>query len=102
MILSSAKTFLEDIEAANKSGFTEDFMCQKGHLIGRNNKTKYTAANCTLIESCRHEGLSDPSGASILFLIACSDDIKGCLSSGDGIGADTDLITFVLSMKKKK
>lgn len=78
MILSSAKTLLEDIEAAKKTGFIEDFMYQKGHLIERNNKAKYTAANCTLIESFRHEGLSDPSDASILFLIACSDGIKGC------------------------
>ncbi len=102
MILSTNKTLLEDIKAAKEAGYTEDFMYQNDLLIGRNNKKKYTQADCTLIESCRHEGMSDPSDASILFLIECKDGVKGCLSSGYGIGADADLIQFVLGIKKEK
>ncbi|MFK7983480.1 MAG: phosphoribosylpyrophosphate synthetase [Saprospiraceae bacterium] len=102
MILSPNKTLLEDITAAKKAGFTEDFMYQKGHLIGRSNKRKYAKKDCKLIESCRHEGLSNPSDASILFLIECTDGTKGCLSSAYGVGADTDLIEFVLAIKKNK
>lgn len=102
MILSPSKTLLEDITAAKEAGFTEDFMYQNGHLIGRHNKIKYTEKDCKLIESCRHEGLSDPSDASILFLIECSDGTKGCLSSAYGVGADTDLIDFVLTIKRNQ
>lgn len=102
MILSPSKTLLEDIETAKKEGYTEDFMYQKGYLIGRNNKVKYRKEDCILIESCRHEGLSDPSDASILFLIECKDNTKGCLSSAYGTSADTDLIEFVLSLEKKQ
>lgn len=58
--------------------------------------------NKEYVESCRHEGLSDPSDASILFLIECKDGTKGCLSSAYGISADTDLIEFVLSLEKRK
>jgi len=101
MILSPSKTLLEDIESAKKAGYTEDFLYQQEHLIGRNNKKKYPKEDCKLIESCRHEGLSDPSDASILFLIECTDGTKGCLSSGYGVGADTELIEFVLAIKQQ-
>lgn len=100
MILSPAKTLLEDIEVAKEEGYTEDFMYQKGYLIGRKNKLSYRKEDCVLIESCRHEGLSNPSDASILFLIKCKDGTKGCLSSAYGIGADIDLMEFVLSLEK--
>lgn len=101
MILPPNKTLLEDIEIAKKAGYTEDFLYQDNSLVGRSTKNKYQKEDCTLVESSRHEGLSDPDDASILFLIECKDGVKGCLSSAYGVNADTDLIDFVLSLNKK-
>lgn len=101
-LLSSEKTLLEDIEAAKVAGYTEDFMFINNQLKGRNNQKFYEKSDCTLIEYCRHEGISDPSDLSILFLINCNDGTKGCLSSAYGVGADTDLIEFVMALEKEK
>ena len=102
MILSVQNTLTEDIQLARKNGFTEDFYHRDGFLIGRNNGKSYSKTDCELIEYCRHEGLTDPSDASILFLIECRDGTKGCLSSAYGAYADTEVIEFVLAIKKKE
>lgn len=101
MILSVNKTLIEDIEAAKKTGFTADFMYIKQKIIDRKTKKEYTNKDCLLIEFCRHEGMNDPSDSSILFLIECYDNTKGCLSSAYGKDADQNLINFVLKLNKK-
>ncbi len=101
MILSNSRTLLEDIAFAKRSGYDEEFIFQESALIGRNNRKRYERDECTLVEYCVHEGLSDPSDQSILFLISCGDGTKGCLSSSYGTYADTDLIDFVMSLKKE-
>ncbi len=100
MILSVSNTLLEDLAAAKESGYIEDFMYLDNQLIARNSKKAYAAKDCTLMEYCRHEGMNDPSDASIVFLIKCTDGTKGCLSSAYGKDADTDLIDFVLALEK--
>lgn len=102
MILSNSRTLLQDITVAKSEGFTEDFMYKNGNLIGRNNGKNYSSNGCVLIEYCIHEGLSDPSDQSILFLIECRDGTKGCLSSAYGIYADSNLMDFCMSMERKK
>lgn len=101
MILSSQKTLLEDIQAAKKNGFTTDFLYREHKIYDRNTNIGYDKNQCTLIEYCRHEGLNDPSDASMLFLISCDDNVKGCLSSNYGVHANPDLMEFVLSLKSK-
>lgn len=101
-MLSNSRTLLEDITQAKSYGYSEDFMFRNEKLIGRNNNISYNKADCTLIEFCIHEGLSDPSEQSILFLIECSDGTKGCLSSAYGIYAESELIEFCLSIRKKE
>jgi len=100
-MLSNSRTLLEDIREAKNSGYSEEFMFRNDKLIGRNNNISYKKDDCTLIEYCIHEGLSDPSEQSILFLIECTDGTKGCLSSAYGIYADSQLIEFCLSIRKK-
>ncbi len=100
-ILSNSRTLLEDIEEAKLSGYLEEFMFRNDKLIGRNNNNSYQKDECVLIEYCIHEGMSDPSDQSILFLIECIDGTKGCLSSAYGIYAETELIDFCSSIRKK-
>jgi len=102
MILSNSRTLLEDISEAKNNGYLEEFIFKSGKLIGRNNKVTYESFDCVLIEYCIHEGMSDPSDQSILFLIECKDGTRGCLSSSYGIYADSELIEFFLSLSKKK
>lgn len=73
MMLSNSRTLLEDITEAKNSGYSEEFMFRNDKLIGRNNNISYQKDDCSLIEYCIHEGLSDPSEQSILFLIECTD-----------------------------
>jgi hypothetical protein len=101
MIVSNSKTLLEAIEQAKASGYTEEFMYRDDRLIDRQNAKSYTKEECLLVEYCVHEGMSDPSDQSILFLIECADGTSGCLSSSYGIYADTDLVEFCLSLSKK-
>ena len=100
-MLSNSRTLLEDITEAKNAGYSEEFMFRNDNLIGRNNNITYKKDDCSLIEYCIHEGLSDPSEQSILFLIKCTDGTKGCLSSAYGIYADSQLIEFCLSIRKK-
>ena len=100
MILSNSRTLLEDIEEAKINGFDEEFIYVKNSIKGRNNKVTYEKHQCKMTEYCVHEGMSDPSDQSILFLIECDDDVKGCLSSSYGIYADPDLIEFCLAIGK--
>ncbi|MBV1925315.1 MAG: hypothetical protein KUG49_02250 [Dokdonia sp.] len=102
MILSQSNTLPEDIEAARKEGYTSDFMYRDDRLLCRSNNVWYEKEACILVEYCRHEGMNDPGDSSILFLIACTDGVKGCLSSAYGTDADTDLIEFVLALKKEQ
>lgn len=101
MILSNSRTLLEDITEAKLCGYSEEFMYRNNKLIGRNNTNSYQKYECVLIEYCIHEAMSDPSDQSILFLIECVDGTKGCLSSAYGIYADSELIDFCSSLKRK-
>ncbi len=101
MILSSHKTLLEDIQTAKEKGFTVDFLFKDNIIYDRATNKGYTKTQCFLVEYCRHEGLNDPSDASILFLITCDDGVKGCLSSNYGIHADIDLMQFALSLRSQ-
>ena len=100
MILSRKNSLLEDIAAARKAGYMDDFMYRAQQLISRTSKKAYSADACTLVEYCRHEGMNDPGDSSILFLIACNDGTKGCLTSAYGVDADTNLIEFVRSLPR--
>jgi hypothetical protein len=101
MILSNSRTLLQDITEAQNSGYLEEFMFRIDKLIGRKNNVSYKKEECMIIEYCIHENASDPSEQSILFLIECMDGTKGCLSSAYGIYAETELIEFCLSLRKK-
>ena len=100
MILSQSNTLTQDINAARKAGYLIELYFRNGKLIGRNPNRSYSPSDCFLVEHCRHEGMSDPGDASILFLIQCADGQKGYLSSAYGIYANTELIDFIRSMKK--
>lgn len=100
MILSSENTLLEDIAQAKRKGFTEDFMYSEKTIIARQSKRMFTRNDCELVEYCRHEGMSDVDDSSIVFLIACNDGTRGCLSSAYGKDAEVELIEFVMSLKK--
>ncbi len=101
MILSSHKTILEDIQIAKENGFAVDFLFKDNIIYDRATNKGYTKNDCVLVEYCRYEGLNDPSDVSILFLIACDDGIKGCLSNNYGIYADIDLMQFALSLRSQ-
>ncbi len=100
MILSSENTLLQDIAEAKANGFTEDFMYSENTIIARQSKKMFRQTDCALVEYCRHEGMSDVDDASIVFLIACNDGTKGCLSSAYGKDADVALIEFVMALKR--
>ena len=102
MILSNSRTLLEDITYAKDKGYLEEFIFRDGKILGRTNQKTYLNNECKLIEYCIHEGMSDPSEQSILFLIECYDQTKGCLSSAYGIYAETELIDFCMSLNKKE
>ncbi|MFL1897074.1 hypothetical protein ACJRPK_15325 [Aquimarina sp. 2-A2] len=99
MKLSPYKTLLEDIQTAKNQGFTVDFLFKDDMIYNRESGKGYSKHDCLLVSYSRHEGLSDPSDASILFLIACNDGLKGCLSSNYGIHADMELMQFALSLE---
>jgi hypothetical protein len=99
MILSQSNTLSQDIDAARKAGYLIEFYFRNGKLICRTSNRSYGNNDCLLVEHCRHEGMSDPGDASILFLIQCTNGQKGYLSSAYGIYANTDLIDFIHSMK---
>lgn len=101
MILSNSRTLLEDIKEAKLAGYSEEFMFRSNQLIGRQNQIMYEKKECFLVEFCIHSGMSDPSDQSIVFLIECTDGTKGCLSSAYGVYAESDLIEFCNTMKKK-
>ena len=100
MIVSQSNTLTQDIDAARKAGYLIEFYYRKGKLICKTSNRSYDNSDCLLVEHCRHEGMSDPGDASILFLIQCTDGQKGYLSSAYGIYANTDLIDFIRSIKK--
>lgn len=100
MILSQSNTLTQDIDAARKAGYLSEFYFNQGKLICRTTRHSYGPNDCFLAEYCRHEGMTDPGDSSILFLVRCTDGQKGYLSSAYGIYADTDLIDFMLSLKK--
>lgn len=100
MILSQKNTFSLDITAAKKKWFLLDFFYKDFKLYARNSQKVFEKTDCRLVESRRYEGMSDPSDSSILFLITCNNSSKGCLSSGYGIYVETDVIDFILSLKR--
>ncbi len=102
MILSSENTLLQDIEVARKAGYTSDFMYKENHLLCRTNNRWYQQKDLTLVEYCRHEGMSDPGDSSILFLIKTKDNVNGCLTSAYGKDADVELINFVIALEKAR
>lgn len=101
MIRPKDTTLTENIAAAQKKGFTKEFYFRDGKINTRNSTQSYGQQECKLVGYSRHEGMTDPSDSSILFLIEGVDGSKGYLSSAYGIYADTDTMDFVLSLKRK-
>lgn len=100
MSFSQSNTMIQDIEAARKKGYTMELYFRDKQVHCSNSSKKYGHNECVLVEHRRHEGMTNPGDASILFLIQCTDGRKGYLSSAYGIYANTDLIDFIHSLKK--
>ena len=100
MIFSQSNTLTQDIDAARKEGYTMELYFRDTQVHCRNTSKKYGPDECVLVEHRRHEGMTNPGDASILFLIQCTDGRKGYLSSAYGIYANNDLIDFIHSLKK--
>jgi hypothetical protein len=100
MLLSKHRTLIEAINAAKAAGYRSAFLYIEDQIVCRESNQAYSAEDCQLVAYCRHEGMSDPGDASILFLLQCNDGLKGYLSSAYGLYSDTKLIDFVMSLKK--
>lgn len=100
MILSNSRTLLEDLNAAKKAGYKEEYYFRDNKLINRASNSEYFSHECFYVESAIHESLSDPSDQSIVFLIQTKDKQAGCLVSSYGTYANSELIEFVMSLEK--
>lgn len=77
-------------------GFTTDFRFVKNRLIPfQYSHRSYQSSDIKILDSYRFEGDTDPADDSILYVIETNDGLKGTISNGHGVNADTALDDFL-------
>ena len=98
MILSPRNTLEEGIKAAEKCGFSEEFIYKAEKIWGKNSGKAYDNENCELIEYCLQKKNHNSGDSCILFLIECIDGAMGYVWTVQGMDADPNLAEFLLSL----
>ena len=102
MALNNLKSPTAVMEDLKEQGFAVDFRFDKNKLIPFQYPTRsYTADELTLVEIFRFEGNTDPGDASILYVLETRDGLKGTISNGYGVEANTSLEDFLESVQSR-
>ena len=99
-------TFMTDLEKVQanleKYGYTEQFMVEKGKLMGINSKKSYKSKDVKVVNFYRFEGLSNPDDMSILYAIETCDGSKGTLTDAYGNYSDEQTNEFMKQVETQK
>ena len=93
------ETMVEALTALNKQGYSSSFKVNHGKAICIETKEEFLPVNMTIVEYHRFEGDTDPADMSVIYVIDCSNGIKGCLIDAYGAYADEEISEFLLSVK---
>lgn len=85
----------EAIKGLEKRGFTTNFEFRNKSFFAVDSGRTYTAADLSILEHHRFEGVSDPDDESIVYAIETNDGIRGTIADAYGIYANPELEAFM-------
>lgn len=85
---SEVPTLAGTMDDLDKRGFTEHFAPAAGGLRALTAGGTFGAAELTIAESHRFEGVSDPDDMAILYAIETRSGLRGTLTDAFGVYAD--------------
>lgn len=97
--MESCTTVSEAVDALKARGFTANFEFIDGHFTSVENDRHFEAAELTIVEHHRFEGISNPSDESIVYAIESRDGVRGILVDAYGVYANPELSAFMENVK---
>ena len=100
--MKNMKTLSQISNQLKQEGHTLDFSVNsKGQLYALGNKDKsYEATAVDLLQTYRFEGMSNPSDASILFLLKIPSGETGTLINAYGAESSNDINEFIKNVNQ--
>ena len=89
------KTLAEAVEGLKRRGFTANFELLNKRFRAVDSGRTFTAAQLTIVEHHRFEGVSDPDDMAVLYAIEALDGTRGTIADAFGPQADPDLGAFL-------
>lgn len=93
------KTLAEAVEGLRRRGFTANFELLNKRFRAVDSGRTFTAAQLTIVEHHRFEGVSDPDDMAVLYAIEALDGTRGTIADAFGPQADPDLGAFLKNVK---
>lgn len=85
----------EAVHALQARGFTESFRVTEQGLHAVNSQESFRAADATIVEHHRFEGVSDPDDLAVVYAIETRDGTRGVLVDAYGAYADPRVSAFL-------
>ena len=90
------------VETFKEKGFTHTFEIENNRIICRDLDVKYYPEDVKIVESYRHERMTDPGTDSTVFAIKSSTGIKGILIAGYGMYVDQEKANLIDRLMKNQ
>lgn len=97
--MESYNTVSEAIDGLKTRGFASNFEFMDGRFKSVENDRHFDAAELTIVEHHRFEGITNPADESIVYAIESSDGVRGILVDAYGVYANPELSNFMRNVK---
>lgn len=95
MSVNQFETVTGALNAARKRGYTHTFKVQDRIAYCLETKKEYHPNEMEIVEYHRFEGTSDPEDMSVVYLVECTDGLKGVLIDAYGAYSDENMSIFL-------
>lgn len=90
------------VESYKERGFIHTFEIEGNNIVCKDLNIKYYPEDVRIVESYRHELMTDPGTDATVFAIQSSTGIKGFLIAGYGIYADPDKAALISKIMRSQ
>ena len=99
MSVNQYQTLVEALNDLNKKGYSSTFNIAEGVAICLESKQRYSPEDMMIIEYHRFEGDSSAGDMSVLYVIDCSNGVKGVIVDAYGMYSNKAVSEFIKQVK---
>ena len=97
--INQYETMVEALTSLNKQGYRYSFKVSNKKAVCIETKDEFSAKEMTIVEFHRFEGDTDPADMSVIYVVECTNGLKGCLIDAYGSYADEQMSEFLSEIK---